>query len=154
MTTMASQITSLTVVYSDADQRKHQSSLSLAFVCGIHRGQWIPRTKGQLCGKCFHLMTSSCHFTASAEDCNVDKEFQYVPCPQWVHIIQTDDEIDPSWESNMVINTWPMRPWLWHHSFSERTDHSGLFLAIHGTLLWRVRVTENPHQHREAQGWF
>ena len=42
MTTMASQITSLTVVYSfvysDADQRKHQSSSSLAFVPGIHRG--------------------------------------------------------------------------------------------------------------------
>ena len=58
MTTMASQITSLTVVYStvysDADQRKHQSSASLAFVWGI------PRTKGQLLGKCFHLMTSSC----------------------------------------------------------------------------------------------
>ena len=40
--TMASQITSLTsvysTVYSDADQRKHQSSASLAFVRGIHRG--------------------------------------------------------------------------------------------------------------------
>ena len=64
MTTMASQITSLTVVYStvysDADQRKHQSSTSLAFVQGIHRDRWITRTKGQLRGKCFHLMTSSC----------------------------------------------------------------------------------------------
>ena len=64
MTTMACQITSLTVVYStfysDADQRKHQSSPSLAFVWGIHRDRWIPRTKGQLRGKCFHLMTSSC----------------------------------------------------------------------------------------------
>ena len=63
MTTMASQITSLTVVYStvysDAHQRKHQSSASLAFVWGIHRDRWIPRTKGQLRGKCFHLMTSS-----------------------------------------------------------------------------------------------
>ena len=63
MTMMASQITSLTVVYStvysDADQRKHQSSASLAFVWGIHRDRWIPRTKGQLRGKCFHLMTSS-----------------------------------------------------------------------------------------------
>ena len=42
MDTMASQITSLTIVYStiysDADQRKHQSSVSLAFVWGIHRG--------------------------------------------------------------------------------------------------------------------
>ena len=63
MTTMASQITSLTVVYlavySDADQRKHQSSASLAFVWGNHQDRWIPRTKGQLRGKCFHLMTSS-----------------------------------------------------------------------------------------------
>ena len=63
MTTMASQITSLTVVcstvYSDADQRKHQSSVSLAFVRGIHWDRWIPCTKGKLRGKCFHLMTSS-----------------------------------------------------------------------------------------------
>ena len=39
---MASQITSLTIVYatvySGADQRKHQSSGSLAFVRGFHRG--------------------------------------------------------------------------------------------------------------------
>ena len=41
MSTIASQITSLTIVYptvySRADQRKHQSSASLAFVWGIHR---------------------------------------------------------------------------------------------------------------------
>ena len=43
MTTIASQITNLTVVYS----------------WGIHRSRWIHRTKGQLRGKCFHLMTSS-----------------------------------------------------------------------------------------------
>ena len=42
MGTVASQITSLailyTTVYPDADQSKHQSSASLAFVWGIHRG--------------------------------------------------------------------------------------------------------------------
>ena len=42
MGAMASQITSLTIVYSTvysgADQRKHQSAASLAFVWGIHRG--------------------------------------------------------------------------------------------------------------------
>ena len=42
MGTMASQITNLTIVYSTvysgADQRKHQSSASLAFVRGIRRG--------------------------------------------------------------------------------------------------------------------
>ena len=43
MGAMASQITSLTIVYSTvysgADQRKHQSSASLAFVTGIHRAR-------------------------------------------------------------------------------------------------------------------
>ena len=42
MAAIASQITSLIIVYSTvysyADQRKHQSSTSLAFVWGIHRG--------------------------------------------------------------------------------------------------------------------
>ena len=51
MTTMASQITSLTIVYpsvySSAVQRKHQSSASLAFKVPV---TW----------KSFHLMTSSC----------------------------------------------------------------------------------------------
>ena len=41
MGTMASQISSLAIVYANAysvaDQRKHQSSTSLAFVQGIHR---------------------------------------------------------------------------------------------------------------------
>ena len=48
MGAIASQITSLTIVYStvysDADQRKHQSSASLAIVPG---DRWIPRTNGQ-----------------------------------------------------------------------------------------------------------
>ena len=42
MSSIASQITSLTIVYSavysGADQRKHHSSASLVFVLGIHRG--------------------------------------------------------------------------------------------------------------------
>ena len=42
MGAIASQMTSLTIfystVYSAADQRKHESSASLAFVLGIHRG--------------------------------------------------------------------------------------------------------------------
>ena len=44
MGAMASQITSLAIVnstvYSGADQSKHQSSASLAFMWGIHRGNW------------------------------------------------------------------------------------------------------------------
>ena len=57
MTTMASQITSLTVVYSivysGADQRKHQSSASLAFVRGIHRWPVNSPHKGPVTRKMF-----------------------------------------------------------------------------------------------------
>ena len=48
MDAIAFQITSLVIVYlavhSDADQRKYQSSASLAFVRGIHLDRWIPFT--------------------------------------------------------------------------------------------------------------
>ena len=62
MSGMPSQTTSLTIVYSTvdsgADQRKYQSSASLAFVRGIHQWPVNSRTKSQYRGKCFHLMTS------------------------------------------------------------------------------------------------
>ena len=57
MGTMAYQITSLTIVYSTvysgADQGKHQSSASLAFVRGIHR--WLVNSphKGPVTWKMF-----------------------------------------------------------------------------------------------------
>ena len=54
---MASQITSLTSVYSTvysvADQRKHQSSTSLVFVRGIHRWPVISPHKGPVTRKMF-----------------------------------------------------------------------------------------------------
>ena len=57
MNSMASQITSLTIVYSTvysgADQRKHQSSASLAFVRGIHRWPVNSPHKGPVTRKMF-----------------------------------------------------------------------------------------------------
>ena len=54
---MASQITSLTIVYSSvysgADQRKHQSSASLAFVRGIHHSPVTSPHKGPVTRKMF-----------------------------------------------------------------------------------------------------
>ena len=64
MGTISSLITSLTSVYSTvhsgADQRKHQSSASLAFVRGIHRRPVNSPHKWPVTRKCFHLMKSSC----------------------------------------------------------------------------------------------
>ena len=63
MGAIASQITSLTIVYSTvytgADQRKHESCASLAFARGLHRGPVNSPHKWPVSGKCFHLMTSS-----------------------------------------------------------------------------------------------
>ena len=57
MDSMTSQITSLTIVYSavysGADQRKHQSSASLAFVRWIHRGLVNSPHKWQVTRKMF-----------------------------------------------------------------------------------------------------
>ena len=57
MDAMPSQITSLTIVcsavYSDADQRKHQSSASLAFVRWIHRWPVNSPHKGPVTRKMF-----------------------------------------------------------------------------------------------------
>ena len=66
MGAVASQINSLTIVYSTvysgSDQLKHRSFASLAFVRGIHRWPVNSPHKGSVTQKmfsCFHLMTSS-----------------------------------------------------------------------------------------------
>ena len=68
MSAIASQITSLTIVYSivhsGTDQGKHQSSASLAFAWGNPRRPVNSPHKGPVARKCFHLMTSSCFFYA------------------------------------------------------------------------------------------
>ena len=57
MSTIASQITSLTIVYSiaylSADHRKHQNSALLAFVRGFHRRPVNSPHKGSLSRKMF-----------------------------------------------------------------------------------------------------
>ena len=57
MSTMESRITSLTIlystIYSGANQRKHQSSASLAFVRGIHRSSVNSPHKGPVTRKMF-----------------------------------------------------------------------------------------------------
>ena len=88
MSVIASQITSLTIVYStvySGADKKNRSSASLAFVWGIHRDRWIPRTKGQLRGKCLHFMTSSCDGVAlgnrSCEFCSenvLEDEYHFI----------------------------------------------------------------------------
>ena len=63
MRAMAYQITGVSIVYSNvcscADQRKHQSSASLAFVRRIHQWPVNSPHKGPVTRKTFPLMTTS-----------------------------------------------------------------------------------------------
>ena len=63
MSMMASQITSLAIVYSAFTQAQIKENIKASRhwpLWGEFTGhRLIPRTKGQLRGKCFHLMTSS-----------------------------------------------------------------------------------------------
>ena len=88
MSPMASQITSLGIVYSTvypgADQTKHQSSASLAFVRRIHRGPVNSPHKRPVTRKYFHLMASSC-----------------VRCQAWIIFKLLDDNFQS--DTNMPI---------------------------------------------------
>ena len=73
MDPVASRIISLTIVYStvysDADQRKHQSSASLAFVWGIHRGPVNSPHKWPVTQKMFPFDDVIIHLLTSANVC-------------------------------------------------------------------------------------
>ena len=77
-------------ICSCADQRKHQSSASLAFVMGIHRGPVDSPHKGPVTRKLFpHLMTSSwfgywcfgCKLGQAICSHRIDYVGLTVPCP-------------------------------------------------------------------------
>ena len=91
MSTIASQITSLTIVYSTiylgADQSKHQSSASLAFVWVIHRGPVNSPHKWPVTRKLFPfddvIMWIEYYFvTWFFEDCHRTKEGNNAPQPK------------------------------------------------------------------------
>ena len=72
MSVMASQITGVSIVYSTlcsgADQRKHQSSASLAFVRGIHRSPVNSLHKGPVTWKMFPFHDVSMFFFMKPEN--------------------------------------------------------------------------------------
>ena len=80
MSALASQITDVSIVCSNvcsgADQWKHQSSASIAFVRGIHRWlPWIPLTKGQWRGIVSIWWR---HYDATPSSGNINSSFN---CP-------------------------------------------------------------------------
>ena len=95
MGAMTSQITRLinvySTVYSDADQRKHQSSASLAFVREIYRWPVISPHKGLVTWKIFPfddvIMVGFCYLT----QCYLRAASTRSPLMHYVGTIRTDD---------------------------------------------------------------
>ena len=92
MGTIASQITSLTIVYSTVysgpDHRKHQSSASLAFEWGIHRGPVNSPPKWPVTRKMFpfddvimpHAACCSCHVSFIKQGKSEERDTCNRPC--------------------------------------------------------------------------
>ena len=105
MGTIASQITSLTIVYStvysDADQRKHQSSASLAFVWGIHRGPVNSPHKWPVTRKMFPFDDVIMNITTNITD---ERAF-----------VQGHDYCDYPWLNHQLITFTLSRTLRWRH---------------------------------------
>ena len=101
MTMLASQITSLTVVYSivysDVNQRKHQSSASLAFVREIHRGPVNFPHKWPVTRKMFPfddvIMECCCPCTLNMTDINFAIRLSIATLLLWVRPTPTDSNL-------------------------------------------------------------
>ena len=141
MGAIASQITSLTIVYStvysDADQRKHQSSATLAFVQGIHRGPVNSPHKGPVTWKMFPfddviIMTSNLVAPISRRE--------HLPWAWMVCLPQIDPRPSDQWASPSVgWGTCPSatssgKPLQWrHHGHDGVSNHQP-----HNCLLNRL----------------
>ena len=119
MTAMASQIASLMIVYSSvysgADQRKHQSCASLAFVRGIHRGPVNFQHKGPVTRKMF--------------------QFDDV-----IMIIQNSSAFDRMHKN--VFSSLNHYPRTKHKNIPHRCDHHCIVLAY---FVWKLKWTNLIH---------
>ena len=137
MGAMAYKITSLTIVYSivysDVDQRKHQSSASLAFVWGIHRRPVNSPQKGPVTRKMFPfddvIMANQflCHvinwntiifFIFEVLFCELLKH-QYISWAKWYlcyakfgmcHALNTTEKMEPA-ERHVWVKYILPHPW-------------------------------------------
>ena len=120
MSTMASEITSHTIVcsnvYSGADQRKHQSSASLAFVWGNHRWPVNSPHKWPVTRKMFPFDD----VIMKRNSCIWRSRFQCNPCNQNV-----------CWNGSVVLTKF--RRWLhWKLSKWQLTKYSVTKISLKG----------------------
>ena len=140
MSAIASQITSLAIVYStvysDTYQRKHQSSASLAFVWGIHREPVNSLHKGQITQKMlpFHGVIM--------ELSRAERESNSVP-PDWGNTASCQFSV---WYVRFMSQTWiafkltympTLTQVVLFHDYVIRTDiHSTFNISFALCIIW------------------
>ena len=140
MTTIASQITSLTIVYSTvyscADQSKHQSSASLAFVWGIHQGLVNSPHKWPVTRKMFPF--DDVIMLRRSVDCSLHI------CPGFMHSLLTEHRNGGLYPLNYEIKAqgakkyYEICPLNWSITWNERPQNEyslfgvSLQIYIHG----------------------
>ena len=151
MGTMASQITSLSIVYSivysDADQKKIKATRHWP-LCGEFTGdRGIPRTNGQLRGKCFHLMTSSCPmwFIITGASCPAGRH------PPYSMGIFANFGKQGRLNRNNLCFTFITAGWFW--SFGVRGQYRYMYretICLMKFLKTDIQTLINPSKQNEA----
>ena len=161
MTMLASQITSLmvvySIVYSGVNQRKHQSSASLAFVREIHRGPVNFPHKWPVTRKMFPFDDVIMHIGSktlvtingalASPNCyrTVDHMKLHCKCMKiciWYHVIQ----------SRMALLKW----WWFHFSNIIKTKphndhHPSLYVSI---MTFNCDITRSYRQNGNDINWW
>ena len=166
MGAIASQITSLTIVfstvYSDADQRKYQSSASLAFVQGIHRGPVNSPHKWPVTRKMFPFddvimdrLADSCVFCFWLHWCHMDVILSQITGNSAVCL--TDRSSNDKWNGYICIyhNSVKLHGALWGESIGERCGfHSQMdmmqkafpchaVIKSHSAVRWKLNCSQS-----------
>ena len=141
MSAMASQLTNLTIVYSivysGADQIKHQSSVSLAFVRGIHRWPVSSPHKGPVTRKMFPSNGNIFRVTGRHHVYHLLNMITYIPS-QWL-AIQTNPNIPKELKQVTTTAVWfnaggsdirKFNPW-----FATKVPYRSLYVWIVGEWM-------------------
>ena len=137
MSAMASQITSVSIVYSSvcsgADHRKHQSSASRVFVRGIHRWPVNSPHKGPVTRKVFPLMTSSWAHRGHLTSTNwlfIDSEKGFASVRQRGHYLNQCSRITNwtlgnkfHWNWNEKYNSFHKKKTIFENSVCKNVGH-------------------------------
>ena len=148
MGAIVSNITSLTIVYSmvysGADQKKHDSSASLAFVREIHRGPVNSPHKWPVTRKMFPFDDVIMRFLG-----NVDKLHVYMT---YLNVYMTDKIC--IWHDDVI--KWKHFPRYWPfvrgiHRSSANSSHNGQW---RGSLMFSLICALNKRMSKQSGGWW